>query len=341
MIDEAHGNLLEADVDALVNTVNTVGVMGKGVALQFRQAFPANYAAYRQAVARGDVEPGRMFVFATGLLQPRYIINFPTKRHWRGRSRMDDIESGLADLRKVVRELEVTSLAVPPLGCGNGGLRWSDVRPRIVAALSDVPARVLLFAPEGAPIPDTMPIATAKPHMTFNRAALLGILARYAEPGYRLTLLEVQKLAYLLQVAGQPSALSFKKARYGPYAEQLEHVLQGLEGHYIRGYGDRSRETTIVVLPEARHEAVAALNQEPESEARFWRVGELIDGFESPYGLELLATVHWVCADDPAATTDRARAVAHVQNWNERKRRTFPASHIQTAWHHLKSYEWI
>jgi O-acetyl-ADP-ribose deacetylase (regulator of RNase III) len=132
MIEEGRGNLLSADVDALVNTVNTLGVMGKGIALQFKRAFPANYRAYREACARGDVRLGRMFVFDTGVLGPRrYIVNFPTKEHWRSRSRLDDIRTGLDALVREVAERGITSIAIPALGCGNGGLAWADVRPLI------------------------------------------------------------------------------------------------------------------------------------------------------------------------------------------------------------------
>ncbi|NTU79934.1 MAG: macro domain-containing protein [Chloroflexales bacterium] len=162
MIEHLHGNLLDADVEALVNTVNTVGVMGKGIALQFRQAYPANFSAYQAACKRGEVVPGQMFVVPTAqLINPRYIINFPTKRHWRGKSQMEDIESGLEGLIATVRDHQIGSLAVPPLGCGNGGLNWDEVRPKIEAAFAELPeVRVLLYAPEGAPAPESIRVAT-------------------------------------------------------------------------------------------------------------------------------------------------------------------------------------
>jgi O-acetyl-ADP-ribose deacetylase (regulator of RNase III) len=228
MIERVTGNLLEADVEALVNTVNTVGIMGKGLALQFRQASPENYQAYRKACERKEVQPGQMFVFDTGqLTNPRYIINFPTKRHWRQKTRIQDIEDGLAALVEVVREKDIRSLAVPPLGCGNGGLDWDEVRPLIEQALSTLPdVQVLLYAPAGAPEAEQMHVATKRPNMTPGRAALLGVLDTYALPGYRLTMLEIQKLAYFLQVAGEPLRLEFTKGSYGPYTEVLHHVLQ-------------------------------------------------------------------------------------------------------------------
>ncbi len=149
MVIYTAGDVLDADAEALVNTVNCVGVMGKGLALQFREAYPGNYAAYRDACRRGEVVPGRLFVWATVKAgNPRCIVNFPTKRHWRGRSRMEDIEAGLHALVEFVREQGVRSIALPPLGCGLGGLDWAQVRPRIEAAFVELPeARVLVYAP--------------------------------------------------------------------------------------------------------------------------------------------------------------------------------------------------
>ena len=139
MIQEAHGNLLDADTQALVNTVNTVGVMGKGIALQFKRAFPENFEAYKRACKLGDVVPGWMFVFDTGQLNPRYIINFPTKRHWRDRSRIEDIAWGLESLIGVIRSRGIRSMASPALGVGLGRLPWKDVRALIEGASREIP----------------------------------------------------------------------------------------------------------------------------------------------------------------------------------------------------------
>jgi O-acetyl-ADP-ribose deacetylase (regulator of RNase III) len=129
------GDILRADADALVNTVNCVGIMGRGVALQFKNRFPLNFKAYKVACDRKEVQPGRMFVFETGTLtSPRYIINFPTKRHWKGKSRMEDVEVGLVALVNEIKTRKIRSIAIPPLGAGLGGLNWPEVRTRIVAS---------------------------------------------------------------------------------------------------------------------------------------------------------------------------------------------------------------
>jgi len=343
MIEHTHGNILEADAEALVNTVNTVGVMGKGIALQFRQAFPENYAAYVVACKHKDVKPGHVMLFDTGRFEnPRFILNFPTKRHWKGKSRIEDIEAGLKDLVATVRKHAIRSIAIPPLGCGNGGLNWSDVRPIIEHAVCELAhVRVLLFGPDGAPAPEEMKIRTAPPRMTDGRASLIGVMLAYAASGYRLSLLEIQKLAYLLQEAGEPLRLKFEKNRYGPYAEALNHVLQRIEGHFIRGYGDRSSDAGVRVLPEGEAAARLYLKQRSDTERRIQRVVELIDGFETPRGLELLATVDWLAKTDDRVRSDPEQAVAAVHQWNEHKRSAFPASHIQVAWRQLRECGWF
>lgn len=153
MIEEGSGNLLTADVEALINTVNTVGVMGKGIALQFKRAYPANYKAYRSACERGDVRRGQIFMFDTAIKGPRrYVINFPTKQHWKNASRLEDIRTGLDDLVRLINEHSITSVAIPALGCGNGGLDWAQVRPLIEMAVERMPqTRAVVFAPTGAP----------------------------------------------------------------------------------------------------------------------------------------------------------------------------------------------
>ncbi len=318
--------------------------MGKGVALQFRQAFPANFAAYQQACRAGDVKPGRMFVFETGLaVAPRYIINFPTKRHWCGKSRYEDIESGLAALVAEVRTLGIASIAIPPLGCGLGGLDWERVRPMIKAAFAGAPdVRVLLYAPHPAPAPGERPVATSRPAMTLGRAVLVKLMEAYKALDYGLTQLEIQKLAYLAQEAGAPLRLRFLKHVYGPYADNLNHALARIEGHFTCGYtGERKPDVEIVLLPGAVEEAERFLCGANDVLGGLRRVTDPIEGFETPYGMELLASVHWVAHEqaDPARSEDEA--IARVHDWNARKRGLMKPEHIRIAWRRLQEHGWV
>ncbi|MBZ2187032.1 MAG: macro domain-containing protein [Bryobacter sp.] len=344
MIEPGKGNLLEADVEALVNTVNCVGYMGKGIALQFKQAYPENFTAYQRAVRAQVVKPGSMFVFETGLvINPKFIINFPTKRHWRGKSRMEDIDSGLVALVGEIKERGIRSIAVPPLGCGNGGLDWSKVRPRILKALEPLPElRVVLYAPAGAPSAVEMLVRTEVPKMTTARALFVKAIDQYRQLAYRLTLLEIQKLAYFLQESGEPLRLRYEAGHYGPYAQNLNNVLERIEGHFIRGYGDSQKpDVEIDLLAGAVSQADGFLREHEESKARLERVSALISGFETPYGMELLSSVHWVAVHgDPKAKSVEAVTSA-VHRWNDRKRNMFKPEHIVAAWERLNEERWV
>lgn len=342
MITFSKGDLLQSGAEAVINTVNCVGVMGKGIALQFKQAFPRNYDAYRRACDAGEVRLGEMFVFDTGsMINPRWIINFPTKGHWKAKSRLSDIETGLEDLKRVILENGIRSIAVPPLGCGNGGLDWAEVEPVIRRALGDLDqVDVRLFAPGAAPKVDEMRVGTTRPNMSRGRALVLTLLGLYGAAGYRHSLLEVQKLTYFLQAAGEDLKLGFQKYQYGPYAENLNHVLQRIEGHFIRGYGDRSQAAEIAVLEGGRQEAEAYLAGDEAARDRLDRVAELIAGFETPYGLELLSTVHWVLIHDAEASGDPDRVVQAVHAWNPRKAAVMREPRIRTALDHLQRNGW-
>ena len=344
MIELCRGDILNADAEALVNTVNCVGVMGRGIALQFRKAFPGNYELYRAACEKKLVEPGKMLVSDLNRLEnPRFIINFPTKRHWKGNSRLSDIEEGLQSLVREVKERGIRSIAVPPLGCGLGGLNWSEVRPMIESAFSGLPAvRALVYEPAGAPPAQEMVKQKARPRLTVGRAALVGLMRRYlaAVMDPYVSLLEIHKLMYFMQAAGEPLKLKFRKGTYGPYAENLRHVLIQLEGHYISGYGDAADKPgkQIELSAGAAEEAEKFLEEHSSTQRRFDRVARLIEGFETPFGMELLATVHWVACQERAG--DAEEAVARTYAWSPRKR-LFPKEHILVAWSALRQQGWI
>lgn len=304
MITFTHGNLLEANTEALVNTVNTVGVMGKGIALMFKEAFPENYEAYEKACKQGDVQLGRMFVTERRELLggPRWIINFPTKAHWRFPSRMEWIESGLEDLRRVIREKEIHSIALPPLGSGNGGLVWSQVRRRIEAALGSLSnVEVVVYEPTRKY--QNVAKREGVEKLTPARALVAELVRRYWILGIECTLLEIQKLAYFLERSIEKHAvenvlnLEFHADKFGPYAPRLTHLLNALDGSYLHcdrrladagpfdviRFDDRKKERVALYL------ATEAKAFRPALEA----TTEIIDGFESPLGMELLATVDW------------------------------------------------
>ena len=346
MLEFKTGDILTEDADALVNTVNCVGVMGRGIAHQFKNAFPENFKAYAYACKRREVQPGRMFVFETGqLTNPRYIINFPTKRHWRHKSRMEDIDAGLQGLREVIREKDVRSIALPPLGSGLGGLNWGEVRPRIVRALRDfADLRIVIFEPDGAPETRRISKRRPAPKMTPGRAALVGLIDRYLsgllDPF--VTLLEVHKLMYFMKVSGEPAMerLEIVKAPYGPYATNLTHVLREIEGYFTSGYrdGGDAPDKQLELVPGAINDADTFLEKHPDTRGRFDRVAELVTGFESSFGLELLSTVHWVITRESPGNLEGV--ISCVYGWDDRKKQ-FSARQIGLAADVLAKKGWI
>ena len=344
MINFATGDILKSNAEALVNTVNCVGIMGRGVALQFKNAFSDNFEAYARACEGDEVQPGRMFVFERHRLDnPRFIVNFPTKRHWRGKSRIQDIEAGLVDLVRVIKERKIRSIAIPPLGSGLGGLSWRDVRSRIELAMGALPdVDVVIFEPGGAPTAQEMASSSVVPKMTPGRAALVVLINKYLsgllDPF--VTLLEVHKLMYFMQEAGEGLHLDYVKAPYGPYAQNLRHVLRAVEGHLISGYADGgdAPDKQLELVPGAVYDAEELLKERASTRERFDRVGRLVAGFESPFGLELLATVHWVASSGGATTLEEV--VAQTYAWGERKHR-FTANQIGRSYDVLRRQGWL
>lgn len=344
MIESYRGDILKAKADALVNTVNCVGVMGRGIALQFKKAFPEVFKVYESACKRGEIQPGTVLTCDLNRLDPpHYVINVPTKKHWRSKSKLEYVEAGLDALVDEVQRLGLKSIAIPPLGSGLGGLDWNEVRPRIERAFEALPeVQVYLYEPTGAPSPEEMASESKAPNMTEGRALLLGLMKRYlaAVMDPTVSLLEIHKLMYLMQESGQDLKLKFEKGTYGPYGKNLRHVLTHIEGHFITGYGDAADDPTTPIepKPEAIAIADAFLDDHPQVHEQFDRVVCLIDGYETPFGMELLSTVHWVGQYEGAKTADEAAEKTYA--WGDRKR-MFRREHIDVAWEALCRQGWL
>jgi O-acetyl-ADP-ribose deacetylase (regulator of RNase III) len=307
MIRFTTGNLLDASAEALVNTVNEVGVMGKGIALMFKERFPQNTREYTAASTAKHVKVGQMLVTETGELQPRWIINFPTKRHWRHPSKLEWIDAGLHDFVRVVRELGVKSVALPPLGCGNGGLAWSSVRPLIEAAAQALPdVDVLVFEPTDAYF--TVQKAEGVELLTVPRALVVELVRRYVALGADCTILEIQKLAYFLDRSIRrlqlPDVLDLRFAadKFGPYADRLRHLLNSLDGSFLHAQkrlADAGPLDLIRLEPSKLSSLQDFLTSDEASRyaAAVDEATSLIDGFESPFGMELLGTVDWLLSE--------------------------------------------
>ncbi|AZE86068.1 ADP-ribose 1-phosphate phophatase-like protein [Pseudomonas orientalis] len=325
MIRFTQGNLLEANTEVLVNTVNTVGVMGKGIALMFKERFAENYRVYAAACKAGEVETGKVHVTAVNELDgPRWIVNFPTKRHWRSPSQMAWITEGLHDLRRFLIENHVKSVAVPPLGAGNGGLKWPDVREQIEDVLSDLDVDVLVFEPSNQYL--NVAKRSGVEQLTPARALIAELVRRYWVLGMECSLLEIQKLAWFLERAIEkrpglknPLDLKFVAHKYGPYANRLEHLLNNLDGSYLhcdKRISDAENSDVIWFDQDRRAFLQTYLRTEAKEYSQALELtAELIDGFESPFGMELLATVDWLLTQEDVAPTVPALREA-LKRWN-------------------------
>ena len=351
MITFTTGNLLDAKAEALVNTVNTVGVMGKGIALMFKEAFPDNFASYEAACKRKEVVVGRMLVTKReNLIGPKWIINFPTKKHWRHPSKIEWIVEGLEDLKQVIRDNGIRSIALPPLGSGNGGLDWNDVRPRIQAALGALTdVDVIIYEPISQYQNVSKRAGVEK--LTPARALVVELVRRYWILGIECTILEIQKLAYMMERAiiqkgmQNPLDLQFSANRYGPYADRLKHLLNALDGSYLhceKRLADAS-PFDIIWFDDGKKDKVTAFLTTPD--AKVYRpaledTARTIDGFESPLGMELLATVDWLLNRRLAEPSNRSIKAA-LRDWpggdgaGERKLRLFDDRLIDLALNRL------
>ncbi|NTW69267.1 MAG: macro domain-containing protein [Chlorobiaceae bacterium] len=341
MITYKTGNILDAKVSALINTVNTVGVMGKGIALQFKHAFPQNFSVYTEAVKRKEIKTGEVQVVSVSSLNGvQYIINFPTKNHWRYPSKLDWITDGLRDLRKKIVENHIESIAIPPLGCGNGGLDWSIVKGEIEKALKDLPIEIQVYEPSIA-IKELLAkeekLAAAR--LTPVRAMLLLLLYRYRAMGEHASEFAAEKLSYFLLRAGETQLkLEFTKGYYGPYSGKVRHVLYALNGYYLKGFEQKAAKPfeSLEVVVERSNEVLEYIETKLNAveKSHLDKVLKLIKGFESPYGLELLATVDFLINE--TGNSDPKALSKAIWQWSTRKGEMFPLEHISLAAEHLE-----
>lgn len=342
MITFKKGDLLNADAQALVNTVNTVGVMGKGIALQFKTRFPHNYAVYKDACKRGTFTVGQVLVVEDGdLMNRKLIVNFPTKAHWKGNSKYEYVQSGLKALRQAIEDHQIKSIAIPPLGCGNGGLDWPTVKNMILEELKDLPTEIIIFEPNDqikALLQMEENHKAAK--LTPARAMLLYLLFSYESVGEQSSLFVANKLAYFLQRSGEQLRLKFEAHHYGPYAVQLNHVLLHLNGVYLKGMEqNQTKPFEEIQLNYAKFDEVNSYIQtelSQEQRQRLNSVLKLIERYESTFALELLATVDYIVNEHKSNDIDQIVNV--ISSWSKRKAELFKPEYVKLAHNHLHDY---
>lgn len=348
MIRYTTGNLLQANVQALVNTVNTQGLMGKGIALQFKKQFTDNFNEYAEACKQNNVKIGKVFITEVPQAlhtKVQYIINFPTKDSWRAKSRVEYIQTGLRDLTEQITRLNIRSIALPPLGCGLGGLQWSQIKPLIENAFQDMPqVEVLVFEPGHTPPAREMKNNSPKPQLTGLWAAFLKLVYLYVARSISVEIsqVELQKLAYFLCQTSLPWKLNFSKGKYGPYSQDLCRFISDSDGHYVSGFGDGTQPvlTPNIKLVANMQEVDTILEKTPNLKKAYIKALSYIEGFEEAYSLELLGSVHWA-AKHEVKNYDLSSTIEFVQHWTTRKKTLFTTAHIKLAYEHLQEVRLI
>jgi O-acetyl-ADP-ribose deacetylase (regulator of RNase III)/uncharacterized protein YwgA len=326
MIQLVTGNILESKAEALVNTVNTVGVMGKGIALQFKNQFPHNFKVYKQACKDKALSVGQLLVTEEEslLTGKKIIINFPTKTHWRLPSEYDYISQGLEALVKTIQERGIRSIAIPPLGSGNGGLDWNRVKPMIIEAVQELDCEVYIYEPSNA-IREVM--KKERVRLTPARAMLLSVLYELVRNGEFVSEFAAEKVAYFLQRFGAAEAfkLDYKPNFYGPYSGKVRHVLYYLNGSYIMGYQAKDKRPfeELSLVMDAEPEVEAYLKQSGHEEYReiVDKTKHFLKGYYSPFGLELLSTIDFIKTEKQKDQVEDI--LSELEGWSNRKRTLF------------------
>jgi O-acetyl-ADP-ribose deacetylase (regulator of RNase III)/uncharacterized protein YwgA len=332
-----HGDMFKSKAEAIVNTVNCVGVMGKGVALRFRHEWPENFQAYKKVCDEKWLRPGRLFVFRRGdLLEkavPKYLVNFPTKVHWKNKSQLSYIEEGLDALVVEIERLDIRSIAMPPLGCGNGGLDWRDVRPIIERKLAGIEG-VDIEIYEPSPRVDAPEYVNVASRMTLGRALFLRAISWFEDHGEgAVDRLSLQKIAYFLQELGVPLNLDFYSSLYGPYSDVLKRSLMKLEDmRYISGMRSQDRKVHVTAAGFAAAEHYLTTEKVDDEVIR--RLQHLVNGYENPYGLELLSTIHYLVHNRRIANGPEEIALS-LTSGNEKRRNLFGGDEVRIAYDRL------
>jgi O-acetyl-ADP-ribose deacetylase (regulator of RNase III) len=326
MIHYLTGNLLDSKAQAIVNTVNTAGVMGKGVALQFKQHFPENTKLYIKAAKEGAIDIGKLLVTRDSSLHTgeKIIINFPTKKDWRKPSEYSYIEEGLKNLVKIIIEKNIDSIALPPLGAGQGGLNWVKVKKILEKHLSPLDIEIFIYEPTAA-IQEAMKKERAK--LTPARAMLLNVLYDLVKNGEFVSEFAAEKIAYFLQRFGAKEVfkLEYTPNFYGPYSGKVKHVLYYLNGSYISGYSSKDKKPfeELGIIPDGEPDVIAFLQKPENSEFAIItkKTKDFLTGFYSPFGLELLSTIDFIINEKKAQTPDEIKDF--LSTWSNRKKTLF------------------
>jgi O-acetyl-ADP-ribose deacetylase (regulator of RNase III) len=339
MIQYITGNILDSNAQALVNTVNTMGVMGKGIALQFKKAYPNNYKAYEKACKADKLQVGKMFVTVdrNTISGEKTIINFPTKTSWKKPSEYKYIEDGLENLVDVINNKNIKSIAIPPLGSGNGGLNWERVKKIIEEKLINLDIDIYVYEPS---LQIQEHLVKERVKLTDARALLLYVLYDLVKNGEYVSEFSSEKVCYFLQKFGAKKyfKLAFEPNFYGPYSGKVRFVLNAINGSYLMGYSDMNKKPfePLTLVPDA-YEAV---KNHIESNIELLEIAKktiiFLQGFYSDFALELLSSIDYISTKEN--TLDKRAISKGLEKWSDRKRSLFSnPKYLEISLKHLQS----
>lgn len=339
MIHYITGNILDSKAQALINTVNTMGVMGKGIALQFKKEYPNNYRAYEKACKLGEVEVGKMFVTEDSSTSSgaKIIINFPTKTSWRKPSEYQYIEEGLDSLITEIKERKIKSIAIPPLGAGNGGLNWEKVKTLIEKKLQHLDIDIYVYEPT-LQIQEHLKKERAK--LTDARALLLYVLYDLVSNGEYVSEFSSEKVCYFLQKFGAKKyfKLTFEPKFYGPYSGKVRFVLNAINGSYLMGYSDMDKKPfePLTLVPDAYLDVKNHVENNSELLIIANKTIVFLSGFYSDFALELLSSIDYIATKEN--TLDKEIITQGLEKWNNRKRSLFSnPKYLEVSLRHLET----
>jgi O-acetyl-ADP-ribose deacetylase (regulator of RNase III) len=337
MIEYVKGNILNSDTQALVNTVNTEGVMGKGIALRFKESFPQNFKEYRKACEANAISIGKLFVTKHhNLSGEKIIINFPTKQKWRNPSEYAFIEKGLEDLIRVIREYNIKSIALPPLGAGNGGLNWQAVKKMIENKLSGLNIKIVIYEPTEKILEN---LKKERVKLTDARALMLYLCYELVKQGEFVSEFSAEKICYFLSRFGADKwlKLKFQPKFYGPYSGKVRYLLKQLNGSYITGFGEMNTKAfePLLLVNDGYEDVCAFIDKNKELKEIAEKTAEFLDGWYSDFALELLSTIDFIMNSEQIK--EKERIIERLNHWSERKKEKFTNPyHIDLAVEHVE-----
>lgn len=313
MIRSTTGDILKSESQAIVNTVNCEGFMGKGIAYQFKLAFPKNFESYVTACKKGFLTPGKLHTF---LESNKIIINFPTKNKWREKSKYQFIEDGLIELKRTINDLKIKSISIPPLGCGNGGLDWKKVRETIIAELNDLDqVDILLYEPSQ----NYSSQPTIEPSLSLSHYLIMQLKEELS----KFSRFRLQKSAFMVDFFREENYFKFNAHHYGPYSHSLDIISKQIS-EFQKFHSVETCSAKLMVAKKLQsknfYQAIDDTSPFIEKSAKF------INSFRNDKSLELATSILYVIHTTKRTNTEQI--INLIQSWSERKKALFSEQEI-------------